>query len=305
MLNYIIRRVFAGTIALFIVAALVFFLMRTIPGGPFDQERTLPAAIIESLNEYYGLDDPLWKQFYDYITNALQGDFGRSFSARGMKVSDLMLERVPVSAELGVWATLFAVCFGIPLGVIAAYNHNTWIDYTASFFAIVGRSVPSIAIAPLLILVFGLYLEWFPIARWESWDSRVLPTLALGLLSGALISRLTRASMLQVIRDDYIRTARAKGLSETRILFKHALRNALIPVVSILGLTFAGLICGSFVIEMIHAIPGLGLYYITSISNRDYPVVMSTTLMFSFLIILVNIIVDVSYAFLDPRIRLD
>ncbi len=194
---------------------------------------------------------------------------------------------------------------GIPLGVLAAYYHNTLIDYIASFIAIVGRSVPNMALAPLLALYFGLYLKWVPIARWTTWDSKILPTVALGLSSAALIARLTRSSMLQVIRDDFVRTARAKGLSEPVIMFRHVLRNALLPVLTILGPLFAVTLTGTLVVEQIFAIPGLGKYFISSIGNRDYPVVMGVYLLFGFLVIAMNTLVDLLYGWIDPRIRLD
>ncbi|MFZ8919232.1 MAG: ABC transporter permease, partial [bacterium] len=260
---------------------------------------------MRNIEAYYGLDRPLWEQFVRYVGNALQGDLGVSYSQRDLPVIDLIAQRLPISLELGLYAILLGLLIGLPLGVLAAAYHNRLPDYVATLLAILGTSIPNLALAPMLILFFGLFLKWLPIARWTTWDSKVLPTLALGLGIAAVISRLTRSSMLQVIQEDFIRTARAKGLSEVSVLGQHALRNALLPVLTIMGPILAYLLTGTLVVEEIFAIPGLGSYFITSISNRDYPVVMGIYLLYGFLIILMNTLVDILYAWADPRIRLE
>lgn len=304
MTTFIIRRLFSAACTLLVLATLLFFLLQAIPGGPFDLEKSLPAEIQANLLAKYGLDKPLPEQYLRYIGSVLSGDLGLSYSSPGRTVNEIIASRLPVSAELGMWAILLAIIVGIPLGVLAAYYHNTAIDYSASFLAIIGRSIPNMALGPLLILLFGLTLQWLPVARWQTWDARILPTLTLGLSYSALIARLTRASMLQIIREDYIRTARAKGLAESVVVFKHALRNALIPVLSALGPIIAILLTGTLVVEQIFAIPGLGSEFIISIGNRDYPIIMGTTLLLGLTLITANTLVDIGYAVADPRIRL-
>lgn len=305
MAAYIVRRLMHMAVALWVLATLVFFLTRALPGGPFDRERTLPPEVVRNLEAHYGLDRPLGEQYLAFLGRALRGDFGPSYASRTDTVAALIARHLPVSAELGFWALLVAVGLGVPLGVVAAYFHNTVIDSAATFLAVVGRSIPPIALAPLLILVFGLYLRWLPVARFDSAAHRVLPALALGLGMAALIARLSRATLLQVIREDYIRTARAKGLGEWRVVMVHALRNALIPVVTLLGPLFAVVVTGTFIVEFFFAVPGLGRYYIAAIGNRDYPVIMGTSLLFGAVIMAANMAVDVLYSWIDPRIRLD
>lgn len=304
MLTFITRRLLSALLTLLVLVTLLFFLLRTLPGGPFDVERNLAPVIKANLEAKYGLDQPLSVQYLGYLGNVLQGDLGPSYTNPGRSVQEIIVAKFPLSAELGLWSLLLAIAVGLPLGVLAAYYHNTAIDYTASFLAIIGRSVPNMALGPLLILLFGLTLQWLPVARWESWEARILPALTLGLSSSAVIARLTRASMLQIIREPFVQTARAKGLSEFKVISKHALRNALIPVISIIGPTFAVLITGTLVVEQIFAIPGLGSEFVKSINNRDYPLIMSITLLFGFILIGANTLVDMAYAFIDPRIRL-
>jgi ABC-type dipeptide/oligopeptide/nickel transport system permease component len=305
MLNFLLRRVGSGALSLFVIAMLVFFLLQALPGGPFDSEKSLPPEILRNIEAYYGLDRPLWEQFLRYLTHAIQGDLGVSYSQRDLPVVDLIAQRLPISMELGVYSMLLGILLGLPLGVLAAAYHNRWPDFLATFLAILGRSIPNLALAPLLALFFGLYLKWLPIARWTGWDSKVLPTVALGLGVAALISRLVRSSMLQVIQEDFVRTARAKGLSTFTVLGRHVLRNALLPVLTILGPLFAYTLTGTLVVEQIFSIPGLGSYFITSISNRDYPVVMGVYLLYGLLVIVLNTLVDILYAWADPRIRLE
>lgn len=305
MLAFIIRRTISGFLTLLVLATLLFFLLHSIPGGPFDQEKALPPLVKANLDAKYGLDQPIYIQYLNYIANLLQGDLGPSFSSPGTSVNEIIADKLPISAELGFWALLLALVVGVPLGVIAAYYQNTPIDYLASFFAVIGRSIPNMALGPILILIFGLWLSWLPVARWSGWDARILPAVTLGLSYSALLARLTRSSMLQIIREDFVRTARAKGLNERVVIFKHALRNALIPVLSALGPIIAVLLTGTVVVEQIFAIPGIGSEFVRSIGNRDYPLVMGTALLFGLALIITNTLVDIGYAAVDPRIRLE
>jgi len=302
MINYIIRRVLWAIPVLLIISLVTFGLGHAIPGGPFDKEKPLPAEIIANLEAYYGLDDPLWKQYTDYLWKALHGDLGPSYTSRSRTVNDILSAHFPVSAQL-VLALFVAMVIGIPLGMIASLRQNTFIDYFCMFFALLGVSVPSMTLGPLLVWVFALKLNILPVARWGTWQQAILPAFTLGIGSAAILARLTRASMLQVIREDYIRTARAKGVSEKNVTVYHALKNALIPVVTIIGPLFAALVTGSLIVEQIFAIPGCGKYFITSITNRDYPVVLGIMLLYALLIIIANLLVDITYSWIDPRIR--
>ena len=300
---------------LFFISIVTFSLSHAVPGGPFDREKALPEEIIANLNKHYGLDQPLWKQYTDYMgltrnpsgeyAGLLEGKFGPSFSSRSRTVNDMFAAHLPVSATLGLIALAIAVGMGVPLGIVAALKQNSFWDYLSMTVAIFGVSVPSVVLAPLFILIFALTLGWFPVAGWGSPEKMVMPSVVLGLGSSAIIARLTRASMLQVIREDYIRTARAKGLSERVVIVRHALKNAFIPVATILGPRFAALVTGTLIVEQFFAIPGMGKYFVTSITNRDYPVVMGTILLYALFLVIANLAVDITYAFLDPRIQYD
>lgn len=304
MLRYVIRRLLWLIPVLFFISIITFSLAHAVPGGPFDREHALPPEVVANLTRYYGLDQPVWKQYVKYIGDVvLHFDFGPTYRSRGRSVNDIFADHLPVSAQLGLVALLLALCIGVPLGIVSALKQNTIWDYMAMGLAIVGVSVPSIVLGPLLILVFAVGLKWLPVAGWGTPVQMLLPALALGLGQAAVIGRLTRASMLQVVREDYIRTARAKGLVERVVMVRHALRNAFIPVATILGPMFAFLVTGTFIVEQIFAIPGMGRYFVTSITNRDYPVVMGTILLYALVLVLANLAVDISYAFLDPRIR--
>ncbi len=304
MLRYVLRRLLWLIPVLFFISIITFSLAHAVPGGPFDREHALPPEVVANLTRYYGLDQPVWKQYVKYMGDVvLRFDFGPTYRSRGRSVNDIFADHLPVSAQLGLVALLMALCIGVPLGIVSALKQNTVWDYMAMGVAIVGVSVPSIVLAPLLILVFALGLDWLPVAGWGTPAQMLLPALALGLSQAAVIGRLTRASMLQVVREDYIRTARAKGLVERVVMVRHALRNAFIPVATILGPMFAFLVTGTFIVEQIFAIPGMGRYFVTSITNRDYPVVMGTILLYALVLVLANLAVDISYAFLDPRIR--
>ena len=304
MFRYIVRRLLWMIPVLLFISIITFALAHAVPGGPFSREKALPAEILANLNKYYGLDKPVWRQYLDYMGRVIfHFDFGPVYSSRSRSVNDIFADHLPVSAQLGIVALLISLGIGVPLGIVAALKQNTFWDYLSMALAIFGVSVPGIVLGPLLILVFALTLKWLPVAGWGTPAKMVMPAIALGLGSSAIIARLTRASMLQVIREDYIRTARAKGLSERVVMVRHALKNAFIPVATILGPLFAALVTGTFVIEQIFAIPGMGKYFITSITNRDYPVVMGTILLYAVFLVMSNLAVDITYAFLDPRIR--
>ncbi len=303
MFAYIIRRIFWSILILLILSLITFTLMHMIPGGPFDREKKLPSEIIANLEAYYNLDEPFWKQYLNYLGGILHFDLGPSFTSRSRTVNDIIRQQAPISAQLGLFAFFIAVALGIPLGILGALKQNTAIDYTCMWLAILGVSLPNMALGPFLIWIFGLKLGWLPIARWGGISHMILPAITLGTAYSAIIARLTRASMLQVVREDYIRTARAKGLSERIVMLHHALKNALIPVTTVLGPIFAIIITGSIIVEQIFAIPGIGKYFVTSVTNRDYPVIMGITLFFGAIIVIANLVVDITYGFLDPRIR--
>jgi ABC-type dipeptide/oligopeptide/nickel transport system permease component len=302
--RYIVRQVLWMIPVLFFISVITFALAHAVPGGPFDQEKALPPEIIANLEKYYGLDKPVWRQYLDYIGGIVtRFDFGPVYSSRSRRVNDIFADHLPVSAQLGVVSMAIALFIGIPLGIVAALKQNTIWDYLGIGVAIFGVSVPNIVLGPLLILIFALTLDWLPVAGWGTPAKMIMPSFALGTAYAARIARLTRASMLQVIREDYIRTARAKGLQERVVMVRHALKNAFIPVATILGPMFAAVVTGTFVVEQIFAIPGMGKFFITSVTNRDYPVVMGTILLYAVFLVLANLAVDVTYAFLDPRIR--
>ncbi|HNR95479.1 MAG TPA: ABC transporter permease [Anaerolineae bacterium] len=302
--RYVIRRLLLLIPVLFFISIITFGLAHAVPGGPFDREKPLPPEVKANLEKYYGLDQPVWKQYVDYVSDiVLRFDFGPTYRSRGRGVNDIFKDHLPVSAQLGLAAMAIALVIGLPLGILAALKQNTIWDYLGMGLAIFGVSVPAIVLGPMLILIFALSLHLLPVAGWGTPAKMIMPALALGLRESAIIARLTRASMLQVIREDYIRTARAKGLTERVVMVRHALKNAFIPVATILGPMFAALVTGTFIVEQIFAIPGMGKYFITSITNRDYPVVMGTILLYAVFLVLANLAVDLTYAFLDPRIR--
>ncbi|WP_407396972.1 ABC transporter permease [Anaerovibrio sp.] len=304
MLNYLGKRILNSIVVLWIVMTVTFFLMHAIPGGPFTAEKNLPPAVLANIEARYKLNDPLSTQYMDYIENILHGDLGPSFKYVGRSVNDIIAESFPVSCELGMEAIILSLCLGIPAGVLAAFRRNQWHDRTINFFTTLGIAVPGFVLAALLVEIFAMKLGILPAAMWNDWTNRILPTLALAAMPMAFITRLTRSSMLDVLGQDYIKTAKAKGLSTSYILFKHALPNALIPVVTYVGPMVASILTGSFVIETIFAIPGLGSYFVTSIYNRDYTVILGVTVFYSAIIILMNMLVDIIYPILDPRINI-
>lgn len=304
LVKYISKRLLYMVLSLLLIITATFFLMRIAPGNPFTSEKKLPPAIEASLNAHYGLDKPWYVQYGDYLVRIAQWDFGPSFKYESRTVNDLINDGFPVSLTLGLEAILFAVAIGILLGVIAALRHNKWQDYTAMIIAVFGISVPSFIMATFLQYIFAMELKMFPVARWESFSYTVLPSLALGLTPMAFIARLTRSSMLEVLSNDYIKTAKAKGLSRGAMIMKHTIRNALLPVVSYMGPLSAGIITGSFVVEKIFGIPGLGSHFVLSITNRDYTVIMGVTVFYSILLLLSILLVDIAYGLIDPRIKL-
>ncbi|WP_048306314.1 oligopeptide ABC transporter permease OppB [Halomonas sp. PR-M31] len=307
MLSYIFKRLLMAIPTLLIVITLSFFLMRIAPGGPFDGERQLPPEIEANLMAAYHLDEPLPMQYLRYMGNLLQGDFGPSFKYKDFSVTDLIAQGFPVSLELGFWAILLALAIGLPLGIIAALKRNTAVDYAVMGTALAGIAVPNFVIAPILALVFGVTLAWLPVGGWNggAWQNMVLPVIALSIQQIAYIARMMRASMIEVLSSHFIRTARAKGLSESKVILRHALQPALLPVLSYLGPAIAGIITGSVVIEQIFGIPGIGRYFVQAALNRDYTLVMGTVVFYGALIVLLNLIVDLLYSVLDPQIRYD
>jgi oligopeptide transport system permease protein len=303
MLRFTIRRLLELVPVLLAVVTITFFLIRLAPGGPFTNEREYPEEAIQRMNEFYGLDKPLPAQYLNYLSKAVRGNLGPSIHNPTRTVNDIIAENFPVSLELGVYAMIFALLFGLTAGLTAALRHNTWWDHTVMPVAMTGICVPSFVIGPILALVCGLQLGWFNVAGWEHPSDRVLPAITLGLGVAAYIARLSRGSMLEVLPQDYIRTARAKGLSEGRVLLRHALKNALIPVVSFLGPAAAGIITGSFVVETIFQIPGLGRMFVMSAFNRDYPLILGLVAFYALIVVLFNLLVDLSIAWLNPRTR--
>lgn len=307
MRRYLVRRVLALVPTLLLIYTIVFFLMRATPGGPWDESGTRPVfpEIRENLMKKYHLNDPLWKQYVDYLRGALHGDLGPSYRQRGRSVNEIIADFFPISLQLGVAAMLVAVGVGLPLGFLAAIRQDTWVDRLLMLLAIVGISTPSFVVATVLIVVFGVYLRWVPTSGWSGLISRqaFIPVFALALWPLAAVARYSRSSMLDVIRADYVRTARAKGLRELAIVARHAAKNAMIPVVTITGVYLAFVVTGSFYVESVTGVPGLGRYLVLSISARDYPIIMGTTLLLAVIVMIVNLIVDLTYAFLDPRIR--
>lgn len=305
MSTYALRRLLSVVPTLLLVATVAFVLVRLVPGGPFDQERAVPAEVERALRAKYHLDDPFLKQYGDWLWALVsRGDLGPTFKYPNRTVNEIIALSLPVSMQLGTLAMLFALAVGVPLGVVGAVRQNTWKDTAAMAAAMVGVSVPRFVLAPLLILVFSLQLLWFPVARWETWRHMVLPVICAGLPMAAYIARLTRGGMLEVIRSDFVRTARAKGLPERRVILEHALRGGMLPVVSYIGPGFSHLLVGSLVVERIFNIPGMGRYFVEAAMNRDYNLVIGVMLVYGVILMVFNTLVDVAYALIDPRVEL-
>ena len=356
MLAYIIRRLLWSIPVILALTFVIFALMRAIPGGPFDfaGDKSLPASVVENLERRHHLDWPLGWQFSSYVLGdditegvcnglsflpgcdavqasagfgvskgLIRGDLGMAMKQRGRTVNEVVAESFPISFQLGLISLALAVIIGIPAGIVSALRQNTWLDYSSSFVAVLGLSIPNLVLGPILIWLFPLTLGWFEVATWgakppfilgvfpsnlftsEFWSHAILPSVTLGTAFSAAIARLTRASLLQVIREDYIRTARSKGLREQSVMLGHALKNSLIPVITVLGPLLVILVTGTFVVEQIFGIPGMGKHFVTSIGNRDYTLITGVSLIFAVLLILANLAVDIIYAWLDPRIQYD
>jgi oligopeptide transport system permease protein len=323
MTKFVIRRILVSIPVIFAIALVTFMMVHALPGGPFDTlgDRPMPQRVVEMMEARYGLNEPIANQFVAYIGNLLQGDLGVMYRNPSQNVNEIVNQTFPVSIQLGLLSVALGLVIGIPTGIIAALNHNSIIDNAATTLAVLGVSIPNLVLGPVLILVFGVYLDWFPIAFWgadppfsfyflppltsEFWTHAVMPVFAIGTGVSAAIARLTRAGLLEVLSEDYIRTARSKGLRERAVVVVHALKNSMIPVATLMGPLLAGAVTGSLVVELIFAINGMGRRFVSSVGQREYFLLTSLTLIYSLILIFGNIMVDIMYAWLDPRIRYD
>ncbi|CSA87463.1 oligopeptide transporter permease [Vibrio cholerae] len=305
MLKFIAKRIFEAIPTMLVLITISFFLMRYAPGNPFSSERPLPPEVMANINAKYGLDKPVSEQYLTYLTNIVQGDFGPSFKYKDYTVNELIASALPVSVKIGLAAFVFTVIMGVTVGTIAALKQNTWIDYTIMSTAMLGVVMPSFVLAPVLIYIFAIQFSLFPAGGWQDggFEYMALPVLGMSLLYVATFARITRGSMIETLNSNFIRAARAKGLSYGYIVVKHALKPALLPVVSYMGPAFVGIITGSVVIETIFGLPGIGKLFVNAAFNRDYSLVMGVTILIGFLFILFNAIVDILLAYIDPKIR--
>jgi oligopeptide transport system permease protein len=304
MVVFLVRRLFLAVLVLFVVVTLTFFLTRLAPGNPFTDEKAIPESILKVLQEKYGLSGSLWHQYTSYLGDVVVGDLRISTKYRNRSVTEILAQTLPVSLTIGGLAFVVSVMVGISLGTVAATQHNRPLDRLSMLVALGGISIPAFVMAPLLVLVFAIHLRWLPVAGWGTWDQILLPAFCLSLPFAASIARLTRGSVLEVLRQDFVRTARAKGLSEFRILSTHVLKVALLPVLSYCGPLAANILTGSMVIEQVFRLPGLGPFFINSVLNKDLYVVAGTVIVFSVFLVVFNLIVDVLYTVLDRRIKL-
>lgn len=305
MLRFVARRLLQTIPVLFVIITATFFMVRFVPGGPFTSEKALPPEILRNLEAHFGLDQPLWRQYTQYLGRIMHGDLGPSFKYANRTVNEIIGQALPVSLELGGWAMLIALGLGLPLGIFAAARHNTWLDYVCSAVGMIGICVPTFVLGPLLALCLGVYLQWFNVSGWYDSSDRVLPGVTLGFVYAAYIMRLARGGMLEVLNQDYTRTARAKGASELRVIFRHAVRGGLLPVVAFLGPAIAGVLTGSFVIETIFQIPGLGRQFVISAFARDYTMILGTVILYATLIVVCNLVVDVLQVWLNPKLKFE
>jgi peptide/nickel transport system permease protein len=302
---YIVKRFITMILTIWVIATLTFVIMKCIPGDPFASDaQVLPHQVLENIRAKYNLDKPVPVQYVLYLKNLVTFNLGPSIQSETRTVNDIISEGFPASATLGLQAIAIALFFGLLLGIIAALNHNRFLDFAAMFLAIIGISIPSFILAPLLINFFAVKWQLFPVASWGTWSHTVLPSVALAVMPLAVVARFMRSSMLEVLNQNYIKTADAKGLSTSKLVLKHGIRNAILPVITFIGPLFVSLITGTFVIEKIFAIPGVGRYFVESIFNRDYPVIMGTTVFFSTILVVTLFVIDISYRFIDPRIKL-
>ncbi|MGE0614471.1 MAG: ABC transporter permease [Bacteriovoracia bacterium] len=302
MLKYAIKKLLEVIPVLFAVATMTFFMCRFAPGGPFDTDKRVPDEILKNLNEKYHLNDPLYKQYFDYMTGLLHGDFGPSFKYPGKSVSEIILTGLPVTAELGFYALIVALVIGLAAGVNAAIKPNSLRDYAPMSAAMIGICMPAFLLGPTLVLFFSIYLGWLPVSGWDSFAHKILPSITLGTAYAAYIARLSRSGMLEILSQDFIRTARAKGVSEAVVIIRHALRGGLTPVVSFLGPAITGLLSGSFVVETVFQIPGLGRFFVQGAFNRDYTMIMGTTIFLAGLILIMNAVSDAMLVWMNPRL---
>jgi len=302
--KFLIGRTVAGVLVVYVVATITFFLMHVVPGGPFDREKVFPPEIEKNIKAKYHLDEPVYKQYLYYMGDLLKGDLGPSFKYRNRRVQDILADTLPVSAQLGVLALIIGVGLGVSAGIVSAVWRDSIFDRASIFMASLGIALPSFVLGAFFIWLFAYRMKVLPPALWESGRHMILPAFTLGLAPAAYLARLTRSSMLEVMDKDYVRTARAKGLSGWRVIMKHVLKNSMGPVVTVVGPLVAMLVTGSFIVEKIFSVPGMGQFFITSVTNRDYSMIMGVTLVYTALIVGMNIIVDVVYSVLDPRVRL-
>lgn len=303
MTRFLLRRFFYGLAVLWAVATLTFALMHVVPGGPFDREQRLPPQVLANIAAKYHLDDPMISQYLRYLKGLIKGDLGPSYKYLDRTVTDIVASTLPVSVLLGILALAFAVSVALPVGILAAYYQNSWTDRWCLFLATLGISLPNFILGGLLIWIFSLQLGWFQAGRWGTTTSVVLPTITLGSSAAAYLSYLLRSTLIETLGADFIRTARAKGLKETVIIFKHAMRNSISPILTVMGPLLAYLVTGSFVVEYVFAIPGMGRFFITAVTDRDYPMIMGVTLVYSMLLVCANLIVDLLYSVTDPRVK--
>ena len=305
MFRFAVRRLLQTIPVLFVIITATFFMVRFVPGGPFTGEKAIPPEIMKNLEAHYGLDQPLWKQYVTYLGSIVRGDLGPSFKYPNRTVNEIIALKLPVSLELGAWSLLIALSVGLPLGILAAAKRNSVLDYACGSIGMIGICIPVFVGGPLLVLFFSIYLHWVNASGWYDMSDRILPSVTLGLAYAAYVMRLTRAGMLETLNQDYVRTARAKGASEIRVILRHALRGGLLPVVAFLGPAVAGILTGSFVIETIYQIPGLGREFVNSAFNRDYTLILGTVILYAALLSVMNLLADIAQAWLNPRLKLE
>jgi oligopeptide transport system permease protein len=303
MIPLLLKRLLHGIIVLWIVATLTFLLLRVAPGGPFDSDRRLPPEVIANLEAKYHLDEPVWQQYFRYLGGIAQGDFGPSYKYLDRGVTQIIADTLPTSALLGGLAVFFALLISFPTGLLAAYYRNSVIDRFCMLLATLGISLPNFILGALLIWTIALKLGWLYAARWDQWSSAILPMITLGAAPAAYLAALLRSTLIDTFGEDFVRTARAKGLKESTVVVKHALCHSLIPVLTVMGPLVAALLTGSFVVEFVFAIPGMGRFFITAVTDRDYPLIMGVTLVYTVILVSANFLVDVLYGYVDPRIR--
>ncbi len=301
--SLLFKRLLHGLVVLWVVATITFALLRIAPGGPFDSERRLPPEVIANLEAKYHLDEPVWRQYFRYLSGIIHGDFGPSYKYIDRGVSAIIADTLPTSTLLGLLAILFALAVAFPIGLLAAYYRNSWIDRVCVSIATLGISLPNFLLGALLIWSVALQLGWLQAGRWDDWSSVILPAVTLGAAPGAYLVALLRSTLIETFGEDFVRTARAKGLKESVVIGKHALSHSLIPVLTVLGPLTAALLTGSFVVEFVFAIPGMGKFFITAVTDRDYPLIMGVTLVYTTLLVGANLLVDLLYSYVDPRIR--